>query len=245
MERLIAIEAVQNALRKPALPLSVLAMPELPAHELLASLTPKTNRAIHIPPRNISVTFSTEKWIPCIISGVATTESGATIAFYQHKDNLTNCFRIYDHLSQAAQQNKYDTEHAHFLKNAQRVTILTLRNSPLDRFYFPVASPLHPPPPTPKCTVCQADGFTAQTSCITPICYSCRTRGVFCACMEPPKGLVQVSDAISGQSTSTHVTICTGLKVGKCPNAPNKLPAFLSNTPYMHMFDPKSQIDDG
>ena len=162
----------------------------------------------------------------------------ATIAFYQHEGSLAHSFRIYDHNSAAAQQNKYDTQHAHFLCNAQRVSLLTLRNSPLDRFYSPKNTPAQQSLAPQKCLVCHADGFPAQASCITPICYSCRTQGVYCACMEQPKGLTQVYDDVSGQTASAYVTVCTGLKVRKCPNTPNKLPAFLSNTPFHERVQP-------
>ena len=93
-ERVREIEAVQNALRKPTLPLSLLSTPETPGHELLASLAPATTRVIHIPPRNISITFATTQWIPCIISGIAVTSTGTTIAFYQHEGSLAHSFRI-------------------------------------------------------------------------------------------------------------------------------------------------------
>ena len=59
--------------------------------------------------------------------------------------------------------------------------------------------------------------------------------------MSPPRGLIQTSDTIynTPNVARTNLTICTGLKVGRCPDTQNKQPPFLSNIPYVHLYDSK------
>ena len=80
----------------------------------------------------------------------------------------------------------------------------------------------------------------------TYICYSCRTRGVYCNCMSPPRGLIQTSDTIynTPNVARTRLTLCTGLKVGRCPDTQNKQAPFLSNIPYVHLYDPTNDNQD-
>ena len=42
----------------------------------------------------------------------------------------------------------------------------------------------------------------------------------------------------------TRLTLCTGLKVGRCPDTQDKQAPFLSNIPYVHLYDPKNDTHD-
>ena len=64
--------------------------------------------------------------------------------------------------------------------------------------------------------------------------------------MSPPRGLIQTSDTIynTPNVARTRLTLCTGLKVGRCPDTQNKQAPFLSNIPYVHLYDPTNDNQD-
>ena len=183
------------------------------------------------------------QWTQDITRGIATLANNTTIAFYRVTTDTTMPFRIYDH----THRDIPTIQPASFLRSAQRVIVLTPEQSSLARYYqgTPRATVA---PPSGRCSTCSADGFFARpTHCTTRLCYSCRTRGVYCNCMMPPKGLIQVSDTHYDipDCYRTRITQSLGLLVGNCPHCDTKLPPFLSNVPYVSLFDPSAPAETG
>ena len=173
--------------------------------------------------------FSTTKFLADILCGIASRNH--LVAFHRIEGDPSYPFRIYDTTPQ--NKNHFSIQPATFLRSFHLTTVITTPNSNLDKY-------LNPPPPSKapsssRCLTCNSQGFTISPTCSTFICFSCRTKGVYCNCMAPPRGLTQISDTIfdTPNVARSRVTLCTGLKVGHCPNPTNKLDPFFGNTPFV------------